>query len=116
MGVFDFFSMMDNYEDRKIDHFEKEGLVVDTCVVTDSDQPYETAVCHPRYNDDEWIIVELYDTKKEAQEGHNKWVKKMTAKQLPNQLKDASTAEIAKLCFVVCGEEERINKRQKKEK
>jgi len=91
--------MLDNYEERKIDCYkdEKTGLCVDTCMVTDSEKDYETGIEHPQYNDGDWVIVELYDTKEKAQEEHNIWVKRMTGKKLPEQLKDVSTAEIAKL-------------------
>ena len=100
MALFDFFSMISNYEERKIDRFEKDELTVDTCSVTDSDKPYETAVEHPHYNNGKWVIVETYDTKEAAQRGHNKWVKKMTGKKLPASLKDVSSAEVAKLADV----------------
>lgn len=63
----------DNYEDRKIDRINPEnnnGIGVSTVYASDINQ-YETAVldnngAHP---------VERYDTREEAQEGHNKWVK-----------------------------------------
>jgi hypothetical protein len=90
--------MAGTYETRKIGTYDKKDVFVSTAEVTDSDQPYETAVAHPRYNDDELVIVEMYETRKQAEKGHKKWVKKMTAKKLPKTLKDVSTAEIAKLC------------------
>lgn len=97
-----FSDMMENYEERKVDNFEgKNGLNVDTCSVTDSEKDYETGIMHNAYNNGDWIIVELYDTKEQAQKGHKKWVKKMTAKKLPNTLRDISTAEIAKVCDVM---------------
>jgi len=99
--LFDFLSMADNYEQRKVDRFEKGELTVDTCSVSDSDKPYETAIEHPRYNAGKWVIVELYDTREEAEVGHKKWVKKMTSKKLPTGLKDISTAEIAKLADIL---------------
>ena len=116
--MFDLFGldMLGNYEERKVDNYkdEKKGLCIDTCMVTDSKKDYETAIGHPQYNDGSLIIVELYDTKEEAQEGHNIWVKRMTGKKLPGQLKDVSTAEIAKLCDI-CGKDWRKYKRQKGE-
>ena len=90
--------MYGNYEQRKVANFKKGGLIVDTCLVTDSGKKYETGVIHPKYNKGDWVIVELYDTKKEAKLGHKKWVKLMTAKKLPKSLKDVSTAGVAKLC------------------
>jgi hypothetical protein len=95
--MFDFFSMMGTYDQRKVDNFTQGDLVIDTCCVTDSRQPYETAVQHPGYNDGDWVIVETYSTKEAAQEGHNRWVKVMTSTSLPAVLKDVSTAEIAEL-------------------
>ena len=90
-NLFGFLGMFDDYEERALDHYEKGDIIVDTCLVTDSHKPYETGICHPKYNVGDWVIVELYDTKEEAQVGHDKWVKKMTAKKLPSKLKDVST-------------------------
>lgn len=96
--MLDFLSMASNREQCKVDNYEGEdGLVIDTCAVSDSEKPYETGVCHPAYNGGDWIIVELYDTKKEAQIGHMKWEKLMTADTLPENLTDVSSAKIAQL-------------------
>lgn len=95
--LFDFLGMMNNYEERKVAHYEKDKVTIDTCAVNDADQPYETAVAHSSYNDANLVIVELYDTKEEAKRGHKKWVKKMTAKNLPKILIDVSSSEVAKL-------------------
>lgn len=84
----DFMSMMGSYEQRKVANYDKDGLVVDTCSVTDSDKMFETAVCHSNYNEGNWVIVEKYDTKCEALDGHNKWVKTMTTMPLPKKLVD----------------------------
>lgn len=95
--MFDFLEMMGNYEQRKIDHFEQDGFVVDTCAVSDIDNyDYETGIKHPSYNEDSWVIVEQYRTKTQAQKGHDNWVKVMTSKKLPKQLKDVSTCNIVK--------------------
>lgn len=93
-----FMNMANNYRDRKVDHYESETVVVDTCSVTDSDKPYETAITHKKYNDNDWVIVEMYSSKALAKIGHKKWVKKMSAKKLPKKLTDVSTADIATLC------------------
>ena len=82
---------------RKIAHFEKDELIVKTCRVTDSIKGRETAIQHPSYNNNKWIIVEEYEDDKEATIDHAKWVKIMTAKKLPLQLNDVSTVEITKL-------------------
>ena len=103
--LFDFLSMAGNYEDRKVDRYEEGVVMVDTCLVTDSEQPYETAVSHPKFNGGDLIIVELYDTKEQAQIGHDRWVKTMTVDTLPESIKDVSTAEIAKLGVSRCGDD-----------
>lgn len=94
--MFEFMNMMGNHQERLVDRYEADGVIVDTCLVNDSDQPYETGIKHPCYNNSDWVIVELYDTKEEAQIGHNKWVKTITSKKLPKTLKDVSTTEILK--------------------
>lgn len=93
MGMFDFLSMADNYEERKVDRFERGKLIIDTSHVTDSEKDYETGIIHLKYNDGNWVIVELYDTKVQSKKGHKEWVGKMTARVLPKQLKDVSTCE-----------------------
>ncbi len=89
--------MLFNAEQRKVGTYKKGGLFVDTCEVSDSDEPYETAVAHKKYNKGDIVIVEMYDNLKESEKGHKKWVKKMTSKKLPKELKDVSTSHIAKL-------------------
>lgn len=96
-----FLSMVGNHEQRKVDRYESDnGLIVDTAAVTDSEKPYETGICHPAYNSGDWVIVELYDTKEEAQAGHSRWVQTMTAGELPQALTDVSTCEVANLLDV----------------
>jgi hypothetical protein len=101
----DWFNQLSKEEqnNRRVDHFEKDKLVIDTCLVTDSEKPYETAVSHPQFNKGKWIIVETYNTKEESQVGHLKWVEKMTQDLLPTELTDVSMAEIAKLMDVFVG-------------
>ena len=94
--LFDFLQDLGNYDERKIDTYKKDGVFVNTCAVSDSSQPYETAIEHPKFNNGTMIIVQTYDTKGAAQEGHNKWVRKMTAENLPKAIKDVSTAGIIK--------------------
>lgn len=95
--LFDFLYMKDTYEERKVDRYEDGMLMVDTCSVTDGSKNYETAVQHPDYNNNSLVIVEVYDTKKEAKEGHKKWVKIMTLEPLPESLSDCCNAEVAQL-------------------
>ena len=108
LGIMD---LADNYEQRKIDRYEAEDgkICVDTCAISDSDKPYETGVKHPRYNDGQWVIVELYDTPEAAQSGHEKWVKVMTADELPEVLSDVSSSAIAKL---IRGRDTRVSARK----
>lgn len=97
-NIFGFLSDAGNHSERLIDSFKgKDDLAVDTCAVSDSAQPYETGIKHQAYNNGDWVIVELYDTKKEAQAGHDKWVKVMTADLLPDRLVDVSSCGITEL-------------------
>jgi len=98
--LFDFLGMTDNYEDRKVDRFEQGDLMVSTVEVNDGQQLFETAVLHPQYRDGEHVIVEAYDTKEEAQEGHNRWVAVMTADELPEQLTDCANSEVQQMTGV----------------
>ena len=98
--MFDFVNMMGNYDDRKIDRYEKDEIIISTAMVTDSDWNYETAVSHLSYNNGNWIIVEGYDTKEDAENGHSKWVETIT-KNLPETLKDISTAGVVKLGLAI---------------
>jgi hypothetical protein len=85
--MFRFLNDFGTHEARKVDRFEKGDLTVDTCRVSDDDDfPYETGVESPDYNDGKWVIVEQYITKKEAQAGHDKWVKIMDTDELPESL------------------------------
>lgn len=93
-GIFDFMQDFGNHDERKVDTYKEGDLFVDTCAVSDSTKPYETAVAHLRYNEGKMLIVELYDTKEEAQVGHDKWVKIMTAEKLPNAIEDVSTSNL----------------------
>lgn len=102
--------MLGNYEDRKVARYEKSDLLVSTAQVTDSDYPFETAVGHPNYNKGKLVIVEHYESRVAAEQGHKRWIKTMTQKRLPKSLKDVSTSEIAKLVFPLIGEKERVRK------
>ncbi len=103
----DMLGMMDNYEDRKIGNHEGDGFVVSTCSVTDSDQPFETAVSCDQLNSGEWIIVEMYNHTKQAELGHEKWIKHMqTTSRKDLELKDVSTSEIKKMIDDICGDEQ----------
>lgn len=96
MGLFDWVGMMSNYEARKVARFEEGDLLISTARVTDSTHPFETAVGHPSYNQGELVIVELYETRADAEAGHARWVKTMTAPKLPASLQDVSTCDVAR--------------------
>ena len=91
--MFDFFEMLGNYEQRKVANYKEGKLRVDTCSVNDGRKEFETGVAHPRYNGGNWIIVACYDTREEAQAGHNEWVAKMTRPILPESLTDIANSE-----------------------
>ena len=97
--LFDFLDMVDDYEIRKIGCWkdEERGLFVSTAAVFDSDQPYETAIEHPDYHD-RLIIVEMYESREKAKEGHEKWVKKLQEDDLPETIEDVSTSTAAEFC------------------
>lgn len=92
--LFDFLLDGLNYESRKVSHSEIGDAVIDTTAVSDGSQSFETGVKHPEFNDGKWIIVEAYDTKEEAQRGHECWVVTIT-ENLPDQLTDCQNSEIS---------------------
>jgi len=96
-NVFDFLNMIDNYDERKIARYEKGDLIISTAEVSDTNTGYETAICHPKYNDGEWIIVQEYNSKIKAKKGHKIWVNRMTMKKLPPFLKDVSTLSLCRI-------------------
>lgn len=95
--MFEFLQDAGNYEDRRVGRFDEGDLMVSTATVSDGDHPFETAVKHPDYNGGEMVIVEAYDTKDQAEQGHVKWVATMTADPLPGTLVDCQNAKISQL-------------------
>lgn len=65
-----------NREQRKVDNTELSNCVVDTAFAPDTGY-FETGIEPTGMH---WIIVEEYETKEDAQIGHNKWVKYMKTK------------------------------------
>ena len=63
------FENRDFREDALRDEFN--NIIVDTCKAPDTGY-WETGIRR-----DTWIIVEQYDSREEAVEGHKKWVKLM---------------------------------------
>ncbi|MBE7053874.1 MAG: hypothetical protein E7391_06350 [Ruminococcaceae bacterium] len=88
-------SMAGNYEQRCVDNFENDLFTIDTAYVTDRKQPYETAVKHKEFNNDDWIILEWSDTKEEAQKTHDKWVEFFKNNDV-QEIKDCYTGETFK--------------------
>ncbi len=92
--MFNFMGMVNDYDERLVANYDKNGIIVDTVMIADSEQPFETGISHKRYNDGKWVIVEMYDSKEDAQIGHDKWVKIMTAGKLPKTLISKGTSRV----------------------
>ena len=99
------FEMMTNYDQRCVAKYDKDNVFVSTAIVTDAPHPYETAISHPDYNDGTLVIVEYYDSREDAQKGHNEWVTKMTAEKVPLVIKDISDCEIVQFGKALHGED-----------
>lgn len=101
--MFDFLNMAGNYDQRKVDRTEYEHGFISTAKVTDGDHLYETAVSDRRYarksngDTEQMVIVEAYDTMHDAQEGHDRWVRKMLCLTPPEGLKDCLNASVAQM-------------------
>lgn len=95
--MFNFYLDAYNHNERNIGNFKNDDGVVDTCAVSDGNQPYETGIKHFQYNKGEWVIVEAYSTIQEASVGHDKWVKMLVDGTLPNPLVDCNNAVIQQL-------------------
>jgi len=106
--MFNFLNIANDYEERVVARYETDDVLVNTCLVTDGRHPYETGVCHPDYNEDKCVVVEAYDTKEDAQKGHDSWVEIMTGEKLPLFLRDCANALITQLLEVVGGEDELV--------
>ena len=90
--------LMDAYNpNRGVGRYEEGQVIVDTCSVSDGRCIYETGVMHPEYNDGKFVIVSAYDTEEEARQGHDQWVKTMTADTLPDKLVDCCNSELAQI-------------------
>lgn len=87
------------YEDRKVDVFQdnEKKIFISTAKVNDGFKPFETAVSYPDYDGGKLIIVESYNTKEEAQQGHNKWIKVMTSEVLPDFLVDCCNTLVSQM-------------------
>lgn len=104
MSFLNFFSMSDNYDDRKVDNTVDKGadgyeFQVDTASVSDGAHDYETAIAHPLYNDNKWVIVEAYDTIFDAKAGHARWIEKMKNEK-PETIVDCLNSGVSQLLYV----------------
>lgn len=112
MGMFDFL-LMGNYEDRKVGRLDADWGFISTAYVNDADQPFETAVEHRDFNNGKMVIVETYDTRANAEQGHARWVATMTASELPERLVDRGTSGVSQLVDAFSGDNEwRIMERE----
>lgn len=93
--LFDFINDLGNYQDRVVVRHDGDGTMVSTARVSDGRQPYETAFKHPDYNDGKMVIVEAYDSKELAAEGHVRWPKVMIDGPLPDVLIDCHNSEVS---------------------
>jgi len=110
--MFDFYSMENNKSTRAIARYEDEdGLIIDTCFVTDSRLPIETAVSHPEYNDGSFIVVECYEDEFSALAGHQAWVNRMISDELPEQLQDVGASFWPSLGRTLYGDDYGVYKR-----
>lgn len=104
-------AMSDNYARRKVGRFDDGNKMVSTAAVTDGSCPFETAFQHPDYNNGEMVIVDAYDTREEAEAGHEKWVSIMENGPLQDELVEVCNSEISKFCGRVAGVYPRYKKK-----
>ena len=76
--LFGFMNQRPRYE-RELKEDTVNGYHIDTCAVDDRDWNYETAIQHEQFRGGEWIVVRGYDSKQEAEAGHDMWVKSAKA-------------------------------------
>ena len=96
--MFSFLADVGNYESRKVGRDNFPWGFVSTARVSDGAKPYETAVKHTDYNEGKMVIVDHYNTKKQAQTGHAKWLATMTATKLPKVLIDCANSKVQQIC------------------
>lgn len=98
----DILGMMNTYNSRKVDRYEQDGLLISTCFVTDGKHDYETAIRSPLYNDNDFVVVEAYDSEEDARAGHRKWVDNMTTNP-PEKLVDCGNSKISQWIEIMGG-------------
>ena len=72
-----FTSIANAFMAESIKHTQAEEFKVDTAKVYDRPLPYEIAVCHKNFNNNNWIVVGTAKTKEEALKKHDALVNKM---------------------------------------
>ena len=114
--MFNFLQDVGNYESRCVGRFDNEDstIMVSTAAVSDGNQPYETAVRHPDYNDGHMVIVEAYDTRDDAKQAHDWWVEVITSEPLPEKLTDCGNAIISQMIEATGGKMKFPRKTQEK--
>ena len=87
--------MEKTYDQRKVDNWKGEGVVIDTVEVVDyPESPFETGIKSEKFNSGNWVIVERYLTKEIAESGHKRWVQTVELSGLPDNLTDVNTGEV----------------------
>ena len=94
MSMFGFLDQP-SYEDRVVGRDEFDWGFISTVKVNDGRKLFETAVKHHDYNEGDMVIVDCYDTKKQAKAGHDRWVTKM--ENPPEELVDIANSEIQQI-------------------
>lgn len=90
-------AMLTPYEERMVDRYESDTVIVSTIRAVEGHKDFETAVASPLYYDGKWIVVSAYDTIEFAKQGHEEWVKRMTTEPLPEELCDVGNTRMAEL-------------------
>lgn len=75
---FGFMNQRPRYE-RELKEDTVNGYHIDTRAVDDRSWNYETAIQHEQFRGGEWIVVRGYDSKEEAEAGHDMWAKRAKA-------------------------------------
>ena len=90
--MFGWLDMVGNHEQRKVANDKTEDFVLDTCLVTDRDWTYETAIAHKDFNGGYWIVLDGFDSKEDAAEMHKEWFRIFTT-NCPEKITDFYTLE-----------------------
>lgn len=103
----DLFGAMFNHDERCLGNTEtKNGFLIDTSFTPDRKLPYETAICHKRYNGGKWIVIGWAPDIQSALDMHDNfcYTFEFFGKYLPPFILDAYEN---KMCFLEEAEDER---------